>query len=353
MGTVYRKTFTKPVSADAELFTRKGRRFARWKDAKAKPRTAPLTVGKDGSDRIVVKAGTYTAKFRDGSGVVVEKATGCRDETAARSVLADLERRAEKVKGKILTAAEAATIDHQDTPLAEHVAAFIDHQTAKGVSRRVKDTFSQLRRVAADCGFRRLADLDGSKLERWLVDRQGEGMSAATRNEYRGAWVTFSNWCIRNGRLTDNPFRRVAKADVKADRRRQRRALSEGELLRLLDVARRRPLLDRMTIRRGKDRGKAIANLRESTRKRLEKLGWERALVYKTLVLTGLRKLELASLTVGQLEFDGAVPYVVLEVADEKSRRGAEIPLRSDLAADLRQMAWREAPGPPKRSQAT
>ena len=42
MGTVYRKTFTKPVSADAELFTRKGERFARWKDGKNKPRLAPL-----------------------------------------------------------------------------------------------------------------------------------------------------------------------------------------------------------------------------------------------------------------------------------------------------------------------
>lgn len=87
MGTVYRKTFTKPLPADAELFTRKGERFARWKDSKGKPRTAPLTVGEDGPDRIVVKAGTYTAKYRDGSGVVMEHATGCRDETAARRVL--------------------------------------------------------------------------------------------------------------------------------------------------------------------------------------------------------------------------------------------------------------------------
>ncbi len=34
MGTVYRKTFTKPVPAGAETFTRKGQRFARWKDRK-------------------------------------------------------------------------------------------------------------------------------------------------------------------------------------------------------------------------------------------------------------------------------------------------------------------------------
>ena len=37
----------------------------------------------------------------------------------------------------------------------------------------------------------------------------------------------------------------------------------------------------------------------------LDRTGRERALIYKTLVLTGLRKNELASITVGQLELDG------------------------------------------------
>ncbi|MCH7885841.1 MAG: hypothetical protein IIC01_11410 [Planctomycetes bacterium] len=35
-GTVYKKTYTKPLPPDAEAFTRKGERFARWKDAKGK-----------------------------------------------------------------------------------------------------------------------------------------------------------------------------------------------------------------------------------------------------------------------------------------------------------------------------
>jgi len=337
MGTVFRKSYTKPLPITAETFTRKGECLARWKDAKGKTRTAPLTTGKDGSDRISVKAGTYTAKYRDGSGVVREKATGCRDKDAALRVLADLERRAELVKAEVMTAAEDAMSDHQGIPLDEHVADFIAHQESKGVSRRLKDTLSQLRRVALDCGFHRLTDLEGSKLERWLVDRQAEGMSAATRNEYRGAWVTFSNWCVCNGRLTRNPFADVPKADTKADRRRQRRALTEAELIRLLDVARRRPLLDRMTVRRGKRKGEAFAKLRPETRAKLERLGRERALIYKTLVLTGLRKSELASLTVGQLDLDVAPPYLMLEAADEKNRAGAEIPLRGDLAEDLGQ----------------
>ncbi len=338
MGTVYRKTFTKPLPADAEQFTRKGKRSARWKDSKGKPRSAPLTVGKDGSDRIVVRAGTFTAKYRDGAGVVREEATGCRDETAARRVLGDLERRAELVKAGVVTAAEDATADHQGTPLAEHVAAFIDHQTAKGLNRiRIDNTRSRLGRLSAECGFQRLGDLSAAGLERWLAARQTEGMGAGNRNEYRQELVGFGNWCVRTCRLTSNPFAGVPKADAKADCRRKRRALTEDELTRLLDGARRRPLLDAMTIRQGKNKGKAIAKVSESNRARLKGIGRERALLYKTLVLTGLRKSELASLTVGQLEFDGPVVYVVLEAADEKSRRGADIPLRDDLAADLRQ----------------
>ena len=72
---------------------------------------------------------------------------------------------------------------------------------------------------------------------------------------------------------------------------------------------------------------------------KLERLGRERSLIYKTLVLTGLRKGELASLTVGQLELDEPTPFVVLNAADEKNRQGSTIPLRRDLANDLRDLA--------------
>ena len=63
MGTVYRETFTKPLPAGAEIITRKGQRLAKWKDKSGKTRTAPITVGQDGTDRITVTAGTYTAKY--------------------------------------------------------------------------------------------------------------------------------------------------------------------------------------------------------------------------------------------------------------------------------------------------
>jgi integrase len=338
VGTVYKPTVTKPLPAGAETFTRKGERFARWKDRKGKTRTAPLTVGNDGSEHIVIESARYVAKYRDGAGLVQIVPTHCRDEGAARRMLADLERRAELIRAGVMTAAESAVADHQATPIAEHLDAFDEHHRAKGVTTiHREDTGLYLRRLAADCGFGTLADLNREALERWLAARTGEGMAARTRNAYRNALVTFGNWCIETNRLTSNPFDVVPKANEKADRRRQRRAMAEDELARLLDVARRRPLLEALTVRKGPRRGERYAKVRPEVRERLERLGRERALIYKTMLLTGLRKGELASLTVASLHLDGDVAFAQLEAADEKNREGNAVPLRADLAGDLRE----------------
>jgi len=276
-------------------------------------------------------------KPENAPGVSVERATGCRDESAARSVLADFQRRAEKVKGGILTANEAAAIDHQAAPLAEHVAAYLMKLETQGTSPDHRANVRRaLDRLATDCGFRRLSDLNREALERWFVSQEKAGMGARTRNTYRAAAVAFCNWCIETGRLLSNPFAKVAKANEDVDPRRQRRAMTENELIRLLDVARRRPVGDRLIVHKGPRKGQRYAKLRPEVRRRLERLGRERALIYKTLVLTGLRKGELVSLSVGQLVLDGPVPYVVLKAADEKNREGSTVPLRADLAADLR-----------------
>jgi len=337
MASVHRKPYTKALPVGAEVFIRKGERLVRWQDARGKKRTAKVTTGKDGSERIILRSNTFTAKYRDGSGVVREVATGCRDETAARAVLADLVRRAELVKSKVLTADESAAADHQNVSLSVHFEAYAGRLKAENATASwITTTRNRLKRITGECGFRRLCDLNGAALERWLVDRQAEGVSASARNGYRKACVAFGNWCVRTKRLTANPFADVPVADEKADPQRQRRALTEDELGRLLSVARHRPLLDAMTIRRGPRKGEMAAKVKPATRRRLEALGRERALIYKTLVLTGLRKGELASLTVGQLELDGPTAYVVLHAADEKNRQGSEVPLRADLANDLR-----------------
>ncbi|MCX7418872.1 MAG: site-specific integrase [Planctomycetia bacterium] len=370
MGTVFRKTRTQPLPAGAELFTRAGQQFAKWKPAKGKARTARVTTSEDGGLRIQTEAATYTAKFRDGLGHIREVSTGCRDEDAARSILGKLERRAELVRSGVITAAEDAVSDHQLEPIADHFEAFVDHLRARETSPvRIKNMRSQFNRIKSECGFRKLSDLDGGVLTKWLLQRETEGMSAATRNGYRETLVMFANWCSAGTRprLMGNPLANVPRANVKTDRRRHRRAMTETELLKLLQVATLRPLAEH-----GREAVSVDAHNSEATGKRrkrsnwtykaltldslpaaverarerlaknpdfiadLERLGRERALIYKTLVLTGLRRNELATLKVSQCDFDGPMPFVTLEAGNEKNRQGNTIPLRLDLANDLK-----------------
>ena len=124
---------TRPLPPGAEFITRKGVRLARWRDGKGKIRTAPVTTERDGTERIREESSTYFARHRDGNGVVVETPTGCRDESAARQVLADLERRAERVRSGLLTSAEARIAEHLTTPIGEHVDAYIESMKSRGV----------------------------------------------------------------------------------------------------------------------------------------------------------------------------------------------------------------------------
>jgi integrase len=135
----------------------------------------------------------------------------------------------------------------------------------------------------------------------------------------------------RDGPTRGEHVPRLPLANVKTDRRKTRRALPEAELGKLLNVARDRALNARLKERLD---GKP-AILSPAYRATLERNGRIRALIYKTFILTGLRFDELRSLTVGDVRFDGT-PRIELPAAKEKNRKGSRIPLRPDLADDLK-----------------
>ena len=62
MASVFRKTATRPLPVNAEMFTRKGERFARWTNDCGKLRSEPITTDCDGSDRLLLQAANQTDK---------------------------------------------------------------------------------------------------------------------------------------------------------------------------------------------------------------------------------------------------------------------------------------------------
>src|SRR5262249_39576820 len=83
--------YTKPLPPDAEIFTRKGKRFARFKTRKGKVVEAPLS--EDGQ-RIRLLSRKWYGEYRDADGIeqCVPLAT---DKTAAGQMLAALVKKAE------------------------------------------------------------------------------------------------------------------------------------------------------------------------------------------------------------------------------------------------------------------
>jgi site-specific recombinase XerD len=366
MATVYRKTYTMIMPKNVEIVQRDGQSWAKWTDCNGKKHLDPTTVGRRGQLKIVRFAPTFFAQYRDADGQMVIESTGCRDEQAARHVLAERVKRVEHIKAGILNPQQCRTADHARSALQEHVDSYLEHLQAKTirgkrVSQGHRDNVErQLNILLNDCHFKRLMDITRDAMEKWMNRMERQEMGPRTRNTYRAAIIAFCNWCVETDRMAANPLSRLCSADEHADRRKTRRAMTEEELGRLFIAARLRPLAEygRVTVKVPHPSGRktwqkeplcfdtlhsAVQNARGLLKLKprlIESLEWEgreRALIYKILVLTGLRKGELASITLGQLWLDEKHPYLELKAKDEKSGRGAQIPLRNDMVADIRQ----------------
>jgi integrase len=337
MGTVFKQSVTRPLPKDAEIVTKAGQRVARWRVRGGKLRSAPLS--EDGS-RIVTQSSTYYARFRNADGCEQTKPTGCKDEQAARQMLAGWEREVEQIRAGTLDPRKLSTAKRSSEPLKVHLADYERSLIASEVSESYRaNVLRAVRRVAGECGFATLTDFERESVEGWLAARLGDQppLSARSRNYYRESVIAFLNWAVAGKRLMSHDLDRLPKADVKSDPRRKRRSLTQAELVRLLAVASERPLNDARTVRRGKAKGEAVAKLTTKNEQRLRNLGRERALIYKTLVLTGLRLDELRTLAVAQLDFTPGFAFLQLDAVDEKSKEGSSIALRDDIADDLRQ----------------
>jgi integrase len=334
MGTVLLPLVVKPLPRGAEITEKNGERIARWRDSRGSIRTAQVRTTARG-DCIAMHSTKYVARYKDANGEHRTVSTGCRDIVAAKAVLADLVRRAELIRAGVISAEQYAVSDHRRAPIARHIDCFIDSLRARGDGdRHVRNIRRLVTTVITECNLRTLRDVKRETIEKWLLAGANVNRSARTRNMYLGAIRGLMRWCVETERVLADPLARIRRADERADRRRQPRAFTAEELRRLLDAARRRPLEEALKFNRGWRKNQPGQRLRPETRAKLERLGRERQLVYKVLALTGLRIGELAAVRVRDVVLEG--PHITLEAKHEKARRGASLPLRADLAEDLR-----------------
>lgn len=337
MGSLFRRTLRRPVPQSATITEKNGQALARWR-SRGKWQTASVVKNDDGSQSVELETGTYYGRFKDHTGRLVERSTGCRDEANARQKLAAWEKEAEQIRAGVLDASELDTARAAAGPIKPQLAAYLQSLVVSEASAVYRANADRaVRRLCDELGLETLRDLRRDKVEPWFAKAIADDRSAASRNYYRQSIVSFANWLVATKRIREHDLSGLPVADRRLDPRRQRRALTQDEIARLLAVAATRPLDDARTVRRGARKGERAAELRPEVVSSLLALGRERVLIYRTFLSTGLRLGELQTLTVSRLDLTAGAESLALEAANEKSGAGSTIPLRSDLAEELRQ----------------
>ncbi|MFN9639960.1 MAG: hypothetical protein ACK56W_08070 [Pirellula sp.] len=151
MGFLFKQKVTRKLPVNVEIKERRRKattqeplldpsqitiieKIARWKD-----RSGRFTEGVVIGERVRVSADTYSARFRDGDDIVRTIATGCRDKSEAASILANLEREAEKVRAGVLTSSGLATAAASKKPLSQHIEDYAKHlRNQRGKGKRIR-----------------------------------------------------------------------------------------------------------------------------------------------------------------------------------------------------------------------
>jgi len=213
--------------------------------------------------------------------------------------------------------------DHKARPLEKHIADYINELHAKGRDEMYCDNSERfLVRMTTECGWNRSGDVTPDSIIKWrdnlmqilqarnpradgrpLPARKPKAASAKTKNIYLATAKEFCNWMVQRDRMIRNPLACVGAVEERGNEVRVRRALSDDETIRLLDVA-------------GKYR-----------------------IVYLTALTTGLRRGEMSALTWGDVHLNSARPFINVRASISKNHKTATMFLRQDVADGLRAIA--------------
>lgn len=208
----------------------------------------------------------------------------------------------------------SAALENEQKPLKLHIDDWRAFLIAKGdTTGHVDDICGRVGRLLEGCKFVFWSDIVASTVQNYLARRRsGEGaIGIQTSNYYLQGLQQFARWMIRDRRATDNPVSHLHGGNARLDRRHERRALSNDELLVLLEVVHR-----------------------SAPRRRIS--GPDRAMLYRMAVETGLRVGELRSLTRSSFDLEAVLPTVTVAAAYSKHRRQDIQPLRREFADQLR-----------------
>ena len=292
MASAYRPTYHRPIPEGAERCTLKGNPAVRHRDKHGRVHVRLLT---DDGKRMICEQSRWWMKWQLPGGET-RREKGFRDRTATEQEAARREREAARKVAGFVEVEEK----HLLAPLGQHLDSFLEDQSRAGRSEKYREILkSRITKMKDACGWPTLRSVQPSTVTPFLASLKGQGLAPKTINEYLNAANAFLNWCVQQGRLLANPLANVTRTDQTV-KMRKRRALTVEEVQRLLSVA------------------------------------GPRRLLYLVAVTTGIRRGELETLQWNDVHLDGIRPFIALRAETTKARRADSVPLRQDVAAELR-----------------
>ncbi|MBX3751886.1 MAG: tyrosine-type recombinase/integrase, partial [Opitutaceae bacterium] len=258
---------------------------------------------------------------------------GYTDKALSERLARQLEDAARARREGTIDAAAERMADHSRRPLGDHMADYRTYLTAKGNTTEHTDlTEARIKQAGQNAGWKTIADIDAATLSLHVERLRASGRGHATINHHLRAVKGFTRWLMTNHRLARDPLVGVKMLNVSTDRRRERRALDDDELARLLAVAGANESVT-ITKRYKRKVGPKKGEIRLGTRTFSIP---RRDVLYLLAASTGFRFGELKSLTTRSFDLDADPPTVTVEASYSKRRRRDVQPLRSDIADALR-----------------
>jgi integrase len=245
----------------------------------------------------VIMAHLYRGRIRlEGEYKVRDIGLKTTDRQVAEKMLADRVRELERERAGLI--APRLEREAAQQPLSKHQEDFVADLVALGRTKKYsKLVMARFTRLAAECKWKMPGDITTNSFVSWRA--QQTKLSPKTLNEYLNAANALLNWMVKQGRVSENPLRGMAHADVRGHTM-HRRAYTGEELDRLLAVA--KP---------------------------------DFKLLYLAAAFTGLRAGELKQVVWGDIHLDGERPHICVRASTAKNRKDATLPLHPQLVEAL------------------
>jgi integrase len=237
----------------------------------------------------------YSGRYRlDGERKISTVRLHVSDKQVAKAKLRALIVERERQAAGLLPS--ASELKSSTAAISEHLDAFLGYKSRTRDARYLYELKNRVLVLVRECGWKIARDITPESFELWRQNRKG---CAKTLNEYLISIRALMNWMVTVRRIAENPLLIVERypSDGLV---RPRRALNDDEAHRLLDVAK------------------------------------ERRTLYHTALQTGSRRGELTQLEVRDLDLHSIPAKITFRGSTTKNGKTEPVPLRDDLATELR-----------------